>query len=65
MNSPVIRSITFTINLSKIVDLDYQSLIKNKIQYLNKGFKNKSIGKTLRINIIKINFIKRPDKYLF
>ena len=66
MSNTVIRSITFSVDLLKINNIDYQNEVKNKIEIIRKGFLEKKIKlRTFRINIIKLDFSQRPEKYLF
>tara|TARA_Y100000766_G_scaffold99512_1_gene84919 strand:+ start:108 stop:1346 length:1239 start_codon:yes stop_codon:yes gene_type:complete len=66
MSDTVIRSVTFSVDLLKINNIDYQNEVKNRIEIIRKGFLEKKIKlRTLRINIIKLDFSQRPEKYLF
>ena len=66
MSNTVIRSVTFSVDLLKINNIDYQNEVKNKIEIIRKGFLEKKIKlRTLRISIIKLDFSQRPEKYLF
>ncbi len=56
-NQLKIRSITYTVDLSKIDEVDYQKTVSNNIDIIKDIFDKKNIFvRTVRINIIKLNF---------